>query len=137
MAELTMPMTEVVLVLKTTLTTASDKIKEIALVDRNKIKIIISISKLFPDIPVTLAYHSFNRGTLKFEVATNYPMKVIQTLINNIQLEEIDSDSLTLNDNILSVNIKDILKYSINWLEIKDVRMRNNHLTFMLSPVPN
>jgi hypothetical protein len=137
MAELTMSIAEVVLVLKSTLTNASDKLKEIELVDKNKIKIIISVSKLFPDIPVTLAYHSFNKGTLKFEVSTSYPMKVIQAIISNINLEGLDKSTLSLDNNLLSANIKDIMNYSIDWLDIKDVRMRNNQLIFILAPTSN
>lgn len=137
MAELTISMMEVVSVLKTTLSTVSDKVKDIELVDKNKIKIIISVSKLFPDIPVTLAYHSFSRGTLKFEVASNYPMKVLNTIVSNINVEGLDKNALTLEDNMLHANIRDIMSSTINWLDIRDVRMRNNHLTFVLSPSEN
>lgn len=135
MAELTMSLTEVVQVLKTTLTVSSDKIKDISLVDKSKIRLVISVSKLFPDIPITLAYQSFSRGIMKFEVTTNYPMKVIQTLISNINLEGVDKDSLVLDDNILSANVRDIMKASIGWLEIKDVKLKNGQFTFVLSPV--
>ncbi|WP_139905831.1 hypothetical protein [Clostridium thermarum] len=137
MAELTMSMSEVVVVLRTTLSGASDKLKEVELVDKNKIKLLISVSKLFPDIPVSLAYHSFNKGIIKFEVYTNYPTKVIQAIVNNINFEGLDKSTLSLDNNLLSVNIKEIMLTSIGWLDIKDVKMRNNQLTFILTPISN
>ncbi|WP_163195150.1 hypothetical protein [Clostridium thermarum] len=135
MAELTMSIAEVVLVLRTTLSGASDKLKEVELVDKNKIKLLISVSKLFPDIPVSLAYHSFSKGIIKFEVSTNYPTKVVQAIVNNINLEGFDKSTLSLDNNLLYVNIKEIMRTSISWLDIKDVKMRNNQLTFILTPI--
>lgn len=134
MAELTMSISEVVLVLKTTLSGASDKLKAVELVDKNKIKLLISVSKLFPDIPVTLAYHSFNKGIMRFEVSTNYPSKVIQAIVNNINLEGLNQNTLSIDNNLLSVNIKEIMRTSIGWLDIKDVKIRNSQLTFTLTP---
>ncbi|MDP4089261.1 MAG: hypothetical protein Q8930_08355 [Bacillota bacterium] len=135
MAELVMSMKELILVLKNALSNFPEsKLKQIELVERNKIKVTISLSRLLPDIPATLAFHSFNNGTMKFEVYTSYPLKLVQPFINNMNLSGLEGNIITLEQNLLAVNIKEALKQSLTWLDITDIKLRNNNWLFTLSP---
>lgn len=138
MAELIMPMKEVICLLKNVLANSPDnKFKQIDLVEKNKIKVVISFSKLFPDIPAVLGFHSFNSGVMKFEISTSYPLKLIQPFINSISIDGYQSNIIYLENNILVINMRDVLKQYMNWLDVKDVKMRSNNLIFILSPSIN
>lgn len=138
MAELSISMGEVIIVLKNMLSENTDgKLKQIELMEKNKIKLTLSLSKFIPDIPATLAFHSFNAGVMKFDVTTNYPLKLAQPFINSINLEGFEKGVISLENNLLSLNIEEVMRQSLNWLEIKDVKMRNNNFLFSLSPSIN
>lgn len=133
MAELTISMSEAVSILQNTLSKNSDNIKKMELFDKNKVRLTISISKLLPDVLVTLSYKSFQDGLMKFDVNSKYPTKMLQPFVNNIDLEDIDEDVFSLSDNELSVSIKDLMKNYTKDIVIKDVKFNNNIFTFVIT----
>ncbi|NLZ49877.1 MAG: hypothetical protein GX895_14060 [Clostridiales bacterium] len=133
MAELTISMSEAVSILQSTLSKNSDNIKKVELFDKNKIRLTVSISKLLPDVLVTLSYKTFEKGLMKFDVSSKYPSKMLQPFVNNLDLEDIDDDIFSLSDNELSVNIKDLMKHYAKDFEVNDVKFNNNVFTFVVS----
>lgn len=133
MAELTISMPEAVSILQTTLSENADNVKRVELFDKNKVRLTISVSKLLPDILVILSYKSFQKGLMKFDVNSKYPLKMLQAFVNNIELEDIDEDIFYLSDDGLSVNIKDLIKHYTRDINIKEVKFNNNIFTFVIS----
>lgn len=133
MAELNISMSEAVSLLQSTLSKNSENIKKAELLEKNKVRLTISISKLLPDIVVILSYKYFENGLMKFDISSKYPNKMLQAFVNNIELEDVDEDIFQLTDNELSINVIDLIKAYTNDITIKDVRFNNSLFTFIIS----
>lgn len=132
MGQLTLSMEEAVKVFKNSLMTELEKVKEVEVFDNNKLKAVIELNKFLPPITAVLSYNSFSKGILKYNIQLNNSSKLVTSLLKNINLDLEESNILTIENDILIINIKDALDNYLAWLNIKDIKLSNNSLVINL-----
>jgi len=124
MARITFSVDEVVNIIKLNVNNLPRQIKEID-TDGSHIRLLVNIGKLIPNFAVMVIFHTFNNDILQFKLISKAPLKILLKFIKCILKKFLSNYELTINRNIIQLNINNLISQKIKGVKVKSIIEKN------------
>lgn len=127
MAYINISMEEFVSFVKKNANYDRERIRDIRVINKNQIQLVISIGQFFPDMKLEIGFSRFERGRLYFNLLSGGASKIIVGLMNEMNKNNPDSFFRLSGQNII-IDIDDLIAQNLQGVTIRDMNITGNQI---------
>jgi hypothetical protein len=104
-----------------------ERIRDIRVINKNQVQLIISIGQFFPEMKLELGFNRYEKGKLYFNMLSSGASKILVGLMNEMNKNNPDNLFRVSGQNIV-IDIDDILTQNLQGVTLKDMNITGSQI---------
>jgi hypothetical protein len=108
-----------------------ERIRDIRVINKNQVQLIISIGQFFPEMKLELGFNRYEKGRLYFNLLSGGASKILVGLMNEMNKNNPDNFFRVNGQNII-IDMDELLSKNLQGVDLKDMSVTGNQIYITL-----
>lgn len=104
-----------------------ERIRDIRVINKNEVQLIISIGQFFPEMKLELGFNRYEKGKLYFNLLSGGASKIVVGLMNEMNKNNPDNFFRLSGQNIV-IDIDDLIARNLQGVTLKEMSVTGNQI---------